>query len=284
MIRINVIWLTTVLLLLISLSGAQEKHIRWQKSESKQIDLELLHSTQVLNLPSAETLKQGDFQFEISHRFNTPVSSGIGELYGLDGSVTMRLGLGYAFTDRLLVSVARSNLEGNIDTQFKYKVFQIRHDTFPTLITAQAGFAYNGKPIKDIPEGNSKFQYFGSVIFNTLINKNIGIGIVPTYLYNSHIYCPDIQYSFTMGFYIQYYLSDRWSFVFEANPTVTGWRDQYDSYAFGVEIETGGHFFKMLLGTNNRMNFPQYIAGAQSKFGSGDWYFGFNITRLLRFW
>ncbi len=180
--------------------------------------------------------------------------------------------------------MSRSNLEGNIDTQFKYKIFQLRNDTFPTLYTAQAGFAYNGKPIKDIPEGNSKFQYVGSVIFNTLINNNIGIGIVPTYLYNSHIYCPDVQYSFTMGFYIQYYMADIWSFVFEANPTVTGWRDQYDSYALGIEIETGGHFFKMLLGTNNRMNFPQYISGAQSKFDSGDWYFGFNIIRLLRFW
>ncbi len=79
-------------------------------------------------------------------------------------------------------------------------------------------------------------------------------------------------------------MADIWSFVFEANPTVTGWRDQYDSYALGIEIETGGHFFKMLLGTNNRMNFPQYISGAQSKFDSGDWYFGFNIIRLLRFW
>ncbi len=97
MIRINFIWLTAVILLLISLSGAQEKNIRRQKSEAKQIDLELLHSTQVLNLPSAETFKKGDFQFEISQRFNTPVSSGIGELYGLDGRVTMRLGLGYAF-------------------------------------------------------------------------------------------------------------------------------------------------------------------------------------------
>lgn len=265
-------------------SMAQEKKVRWQKTESEQIDLELLHSTQVLNLPTAETLKKGDFQFEISHRFNTPVSSGISELYGLDGSVTMRIGLGYAFTNRLLVNVARSNLEGNIDTQLRYKLFQLRNDTFPTLITAQAGFAYNGKPVKDIPEGNGKFQYFGSVIFNTLINKNIGIGVVPTYLYNSHIYCPDVQYSFTLGFYIQHYMSDTWSFIFEGNPTISGWRDQYDSYAFGIEIETGGHFFKMLLGTNNRMNFPQYIAGAQGKFNSGDWFIGFNITRLLRFW
>jgi hypothetical protein len=284
MIRLKFTWLIISLLIFSTLSPAQEKKVRWQKTESEQIDLELLHSTQVLNLPTAETLKKGDFQFEISHRFNTPISSGVSELYGLDGSVTMRLGLGYAFTNRFLVNVARSNLEGNIDTQLKYKLFQLRHDTFPTLITAQAGFAYNGKPVKDIPEGNSKFQYFGSIIFNTLINKNIGIGVVPTYLYNSHIYCPDVQDSFTLGFYVQHYFSEIWSFIFEANPTISGWRDQYDSYAFGVEIETGGHFFKMLLGTNNRMNFPQYIAGAQSKFNSGDWFIGFNITRLLRFW
>ena len=274
----------TILISCISESYAQKQKISWKKSEPKKPELELFHSIQVLNLPTAETLKMGNFQFEISHRFNTPVTSGIGDLYGLDGSATMRIGLSYAFTDHMLLTVARSNREGNIDVQYKFKFLQYSTKLFPTVASGQIGFAYNGKPIKSVAAPSRNFQYFASIILNTLVNKKFCICIIPTYLYNSHIYCADIQYSFTMGFYFQYYLSETWSLIFEANPTISGWRDQFDSYAFGIEIETGGHFFKFLVGTNHRMNFPQYIAGAESSFKSGDWFLGFNITRLLKFW
>ena len=123
----------------------QERKVRWKSSEPVQLDLSLFHSTEVVNLPTAETLQKGDFNFEISHRFNTPISAGWGELYGFDGSVSMRLALGYAITDHLLFTLGRSNIDGNIDYRFKYKAFQIRNDVLPTLVSVRIGGAYNGK-------------------------------------------------------------------------------------------------------------------------------------------
>ena len=123
----------------------------------------------------------------------------------------------------------------------------------------------------------------GQLIVNTLYNKKLGIGFVPSYLYNSHIYCLDTQDTFTFGMYAQYYVSDGWNVFLEFNPTVTGWRNQFNSMAFGVELETGGHFFKILLGNNTKLNPTQYLAGAVDEINSGDWHFGFNITRLLKF-
>lgn len=259
---------------------AQEKKVRWQPSAPVQNDLSLFHSTDVINLPTAETLQKGDFQFEISHRFNTPISAGIGELYGFDGSVTMRIALGYATTDRMLVTLGRSNRDGNIDLRFKYKAIQIRNDIFPTLVTLRLGGALNGKA-RNI-EGEDKYQYYGQLIINTLYDKKLGIGIVPSYLYNSHIYCKDTQDSFTFGMYGQYYVTPRWNLFVEFNPTVTGWRDQYNSIVAGIELETGGHFFKIHLGNNVLLNPSQYLSGAIHRIDSNDWHFGFNITRLFK--
>lgn len=270
-----------IVMLLVGSLYAQGPSVQWKRAEGVELDLFLFHSTHALNLPTAETLQKGDFLFEIHHRFNTPVSSGVGEVWGLDGGVTMRIAVGYAVTNKFLITLGRSNREGNIDLSLKYKAFQIRHDVFPTLIGLNVAGVYNGKPVNEIASSSRKYQFFISMIANTLYKKKLGIGIVPGYLYNSHIYCKDIQYSLTLGAYIQYYIMDTWSLIIEVNPTLRGWRDKYDSFAFGVELETGGHFFKILVGNNTAINLSQYLAGAGNSFKSGDWHLGFNISRLL---
>ena len=116
-----------------------------------------------------------------------------------------------------------------------------------------------------------------------MIANKLGIGIVPSYLYNSHIYCEDTEYSFTLGGYLQYYLSAMFSIYVETNFTVTGWRKDYNPIAIGVEIETGGHFFKIFLGNSHSINPSQYLAGADLYVEDGEWRLGFNITRILKF-
>jgi hypothetical protein len=271
----------TLLLIFCLTLGLTAQDIEWKRQPAAVPELALFHSTQVLDLPTAETLQKGDFQFEILHRFNLPVSTGYGQFYGLDGTVTMRIGLGYALTDHMLATLARSNREGNIELQYKYMAFEIPGDLFPVMISAQAGIAYNGKPVQEITDPSRKFQYFGQIIANTMIEKKFGIGLVPSYLYNAHIYCKDIQHSFTLGGYLQHYIWTRCSLILEYNATISGWRDQYDSIALGIEIETGGHFFKFSFGNSTALNMSQYLQGAPDKIDSNDWHLGFNITRLF---
>ena len=91
----------------------------------------------------------------------------------------------------------------------------------------------------------------------------------------------EIKYSFTMGTYVQYYFSRSWSVLFEWNPTVTGWRDSFNSVSMGIELGTGGHFFKVFGSNNALINLSQFLAGADKKFSDGDARIGFMITRLL---
>jgi hypothetical protein len=281
------LFLITVIVLMLGVGNllfSQEEQIGWKRSSSPEPpELHLFHSTQSLNLPTAETLQKGNFEFEISHRFIPTIQSGIKKLFGFDGPVNMRIALGYAVTNKLVVTLGRSNLNDNLDFWAKYKAIQIQSESFPVLIGVRGGVAWN----TDVPghsAGESKnFQYYAQLIFNTLYDKRLGIGIVPSYLCNSYIFYGDNQYSFTIGGNLQFYLTRVLSLLFEFNSTVTGFRTIHNPVAFGFELETGGHFFKILLTNSASLNPSQFLAGADLPFNGGEWRLGFNITRLLTF-
>ncbi len=276
------IFIPIVAIIILSVSLANSQSTKWKrKSAPVKPELQLFHSIFAINLPTSETLQSGNFYLGIAHRFAVPVSSGIGDLWGIDGSVVNRFDFAYAITNKLLASVGRSNLDGNIDLQLKYKFFTDDNQAVPISATVIGGLAYNGKPAIEPKDDSRLFQYFGQLVINTMFMKKIGFGIVPSYLQNSHIICTDNQYSFTVGLYGQYYVNENLSFIAEANPTVTGWRNKYDSYSAGIELETGGHFFKIIIGNNTAMNPTQFLAGATDAFDSGDLHLGFHITRNL---
>jgi len=259
----------------------------WKRGEVTEAPLQLFHSTYALNLPTAETIKEGDFIYTIAHRFNTPVSSGFDNMWGLDGSATIRMSLGYAISSDFLVNLGRSNRSSNWDLELKYKAIQIKDESFPILVSFLGGTAYNQKfnPIAEnldtLSEGR-RMQFYGSMIVNCMLfDKKLGIGVVPTFLYNAHLPCPDVMNSFVLGTYLQYYINEMYSISLEATPTVTGWRNKYDSYAIGLEMETGGHFFKFIFGNNTAMNLSQFVAGASNPFGFNNLHFGFQISRDL---
>ena len=68
----------------------------------------VFRSTQSANLPTAAMLNRGNWLFEISHRFDAPISGGAETLWGVDGPVWNRLGLTYAPADRLMLGVLRT--------------------------------------------------------------------------------------------------------------------------------------------------------------------------------
>ena len=264
---------------MISFSSAQQ--IKWKRSATELPDLMLFHSTHVINLPTGETLQQGDFEFEISHRFIPPIKEGYNAFWGLDGPANIRLALGYAPSDHIVVTVGRSNVTDNLDLQVRYRALQINSDILPSIVSINIGAAWNTE-VADRSKGDSRnFQYFAQLIYNTLIIKKIGIGLVPSYLYNSALTTDEIKHSFTMGTYFQYYFTSSWSILLEWNPTVIGWRDSYNSVSMGIELETGGHFFKVFVTNNDLINNSQFLAGADKKFSDGDVRLGFMITRLL---
>jgi hypothetical protein len=265
----------------------QEEHPSWKRTEvSEDFDLHLFRSTQLINLPTAETLEKNNLEFEISHRFIPFIKSGVKDFWGFDGPVNMRIALSYAPTDKMVVSLGRSNLDDNVDFWIKQSIVQIKNDILPTVIGARIGTAWNSQPGRPIPgrsNGDPKnFQYYGQLIINSMFEKRLTVGLVPSYLYNSYIFTDEKQYSFTFGTYLAYYATNMLGLLFEWNPTITGFRMKTNPVAFGFELNTGGHFFKIILTNSEVLNPSHYLAGSRDSFNNGEWHIGFNITRLLR--
>jgi hypothetical protein len=151
----------------------------------------------------------------------------------------------------------------------------------PLILAVSVGAAWNSEVTGRGKGDNRNFQYFGQLILNTLYADKLALGVVPSYLYNSALYSSDVKKSLTLGTYVQYYLHKNYSVLAEWNPTWIGWRDSYNSFSMGIELETGGHFFKLFAGNNATINMAQYLSGADLILAGKNLRFGFLITRLL---
>ena len=244
---------------------------------------EIFHSVQSANLPTAETLAGGAWLFEISHRFDTPVSRGGSALWGLDGPVWNRLGLTYAASDRVMLGVVRTNLQDNLELNAKFAGLDLGSGGLPLRVGLMAGVAWNTEVFPVDGAEDNEVQLYGQLILNAALGDRVAIGVVPTYLRNPRLRDFEAENSFVLGLNGQVYVSRSMSFLGEW--IVSGERPglENDSASFGVELETRGHFFKLLLTNQARMNPTQFLGGAATDFEPDEWRFGFNITRLLPF-
>ncbi|MDH5642867.1 MAG: DUF5777 family beta-barrel protein [Gemmatimonadota bacterium] len=265
-----------------SLANAQDRPTRWSRQrETVQLDVETFHSTQSITLPTSQTIGKSEFEFEISHRFFPPLSSGPKGLWGLDGPVLMRLGLSYGITDRMTVTLARSNRADNIDLQGKFRLPGIRSENFPLTFAVQAGLAWNTEVPGRVAGDNRNIQYYGQFIFNGLVNDVVAVGLVPSYLHNVDVNTDVSETNVSLGGYVHFYATEVLALIGEwnASPSRTGFEN--NTAGLGFQLETGGHFFKVIVTNSPNINPSQYLPGTPDPFSADNLRLGFNITRVL---
>lgn len=267
--------------------GSGECQVRWQRGAPKaDVGVHVFRSTQSFNLPTVETIQKGNWEFEISHRFLPAISSGRTGLLGLDGPVNMRLAMGYAITDNLIATLARSNYRDNVDLSLKVKALQIKSPVLATVVALQAGVGWNTQ-VLELPNrsaGDSRNrQYYAQLILNTQLHKSVAFGVVPSYVYNFAILSDDIEHTFVVGLYSQWYLGSLFSVLAEWNFSEAGFYFPNDAISLGIELGTGGHFFKILVTNSTALNPSQFLPGATTDFSTDQWRLGFNVTRILDF-
>ncbi|HSG46350.1 MAG TPA: DUF5777 family beta-barrel protein, partial [Longimicrobiales bacterium] len=211
---------------------------RWERSEAPvAVAPTVFHATQSLNLPTAVTPGSGEFLFEISHRF-VPAISSDGTLFGLDGPVRYRLGLGYGITDALTVGVTRSNLDDNTELGAKLRVLATG-GAVPFQVAVAGGVAWN-KEVGGL-QGSST-QVHAELVLNAGLGRRVALGVIPALVANPLVRVDGEDAAFSVGFHGQVYLSEQVSLVgewvaTEERPTLPN-----DPASLSVELETGGHF------------------------------------------
>jgi len=233
----------------------------------------VFHSTQSANLPTAETLERGSWLFEISHRFQPPVSGGADALWGLDGPVVNRLALAYGITDRAMVGLVRSNLSDNLEAGAKLRLAEGGRDRTPFMLAVAGGVAWNTElPDLDGLEDNET-QAYAQLILDVGPAPRLALGLVPTVVRNPRVADAGAATSLALGLHGQWYVADGTS-LFAEWLVARGREDlEHDAGTLGVELETGGHFFKLVATNSTRMSPTQFLGGrpTPSSSTSGAW-------------
>lgn len=287
----KLIYLLLALVMLCTTAGQAQS--KWHRTEAEvTIAPTIFHSTNIIGLPTSNGLGQGRFEFEISHRFLPTLKDGYEDLFGFDGPVRMRIALGYAVTNRLMVTLGRSNIDDNVDLWFKYQLLQATgKGSTPIKAAFRIGGAFNpvetfrfdelGNTFTRAKKHKRHYQYYGQLIIDFKPLSRLAVGLIPSYLYNRDIRTKDIDNSFVLGTHSQLFLSNLWSVVGEWSIILTDKDGWHNPGAVGLELETGAHIFELFVTNQVRMNPAQYLAGSSDPFGTDNLRLGFMINRIL---
>ena len=242
--------------------------------------------TRIVNGHSIENRKNKELEFIISHRFGR-VNTGFEELFGLD-QANIRFALEYGLTDDLTVGLGRSSFEKTYDGYLKYSLLKQKTgvNAFPFAVSLFGSIA--AKSQKAIPGEERTFAeslfYVGQVLIAKKVNSSLSVQLTPTYVHRNLVAIDaDPHDIFALGFGTRVKVSKRVSLNAE-------YYQQFDklesinarnSLAFGVDIESGGHVFQIILSNAITMVEKSFITETTGNFFGGDIHLGFNLSRTF---
>ena len=243
--------------------------------------------TRILNGHSIENRKAKELEFIISHRFGA-INLGFDELFGLDQS-NIRFALEYGVTDDLTFGIGRSSFEKTFDSFLKYSLIKQKkgEDAFPFAVSFFASIAAKTQD-EEFPIVERSFaenlSYVGQVLIARKFSQSVSLQLTPTYVHRNTVRdVADPHSIFALGFGGRVKLSKRVSlnseyyYAFDESTSINA----KNSLAFGVDIETGGHVFQLILSNAITMIEKSFITENTGDFFGGDIHFGFNISRTF---
>lgn len=253
-------------------------------------------TTRIVNGHSIENCGEGVLDFKISHRFG-PVRNGIYDLFGLDDA-TIRLGLDYGITNRLMVGIGRSSLEKIVDGFAKYKI--LRQSTgkknMPVTLSFLTDIEIKTVKFQDETRANEftdRLYFTNQLLIGRKFNESLSFQLMPTLVHRNLVpTTEDKNDVFSIGAAGRVKISRRvtinaeYYYVPEGQIVSTPYAN---CLAIGCEIETGGHVFQLHFTNSAYMNYAGFITQTSEK-----WFyennegktmsgirFGFNISRVF---
>ncbi|MBK7100673.1 MAG: hypothetical protein IPH63_02550 [Flavobacteriales bacterium] len=248
-------------------------------------------ATRVVNGHSLENTAHGVLDFRIGHRFGF-LNGGANQFFGLDDA-TIRLGLDYGITDRLMVGVGRSSYQKTVDGFTKYRVLKQCDDgcTMPITLAVVAGSSINTTRTVDFWPDTSRqyffthrmaysFQLIVGRKFSERLTLQLNPGVVHRNLVASTNDPNDVIHISGAG---RMKLSKRVALNAEYFYVLP---DQLPeacrtSFSLGFDIETGGHVFQLHVTNSTGMFEKAFITETVGNWADGDIHFGFNISRVF---
>jgi hypothetical protein len=243
--------------------------------------------TRIVNGHSIENKKDKELEFIIAHRFGR-INTGFYDLFGLDNA-NIRFALEYGLTNNLTVGAGRSSYEKIYDSFLKYSLIKQKkgENYFPVAISLFGSVAV--KTLRDYdPEDKRSFAeslfYVGQVLIAKKFSPSFSLQVTPTYVHRNTVRTvADPHDIFALGFAGRIKLSKRvalnteYFYAFDESTSI----NTRNSLAFGIDIETGGHVFQIILSNAITMIEKSFITETTGNFFGGDIHLGFNLSRTF---
>lgn len=283
MVKRNALILHTILLTY-SILCAQDDLLKELdgSTPSSSYELPAFKTMKIGNMQSTKMADKGDFYLVVSHRFG-PLKDGVDTFFGLDQANT-KIQLLYSFWEGVQLSVSRESYNRTLAASTKIRMAK-QSGSFPLEVVTYATVNRNTLIDQTVfPElsSNDRQSYATQLLVSRRFSESFSFQLAPSYvrenLQNLNRVPQASHNQFALGFGSRFKLSKRTSFNAEYiyNPDRAKGSPFEDSYAFGLDIETGGHVFQLLFTNAQSNNEPGFISNAE-----GDLLFGFNIIRVF---
>lgn len=246
-------------------------------------------STRIINGHSIERMTNGQLDFRISHRFGE-LNTGAYNLWGLD-QANIHFGLEYGITDWVMAGIGRGTYEKTYDGFLKFSLFRQSKGKrrMPVSISYVAFSSIN--TVKWTGTGTlntwDRISYVNQLLVARKFNERFSLEINPSYVHHNMVDTElDPNDIFAVGTGFRFKLTKRFSFNAEyyyVIPPRNDFRSQetFNPLSVGVDIETGGHVFSIMLTNSLAMIEKGFITETTGSWKNGGIHLGFNISRVF---
>ncbi|MFK8060435.1 MAG: DUF5777 family beta-barrel protein [Polaribacter sp.] len=245
-------------------------------------ELPAFKAMKIGNLQSTKVGAKGDLYLYVSHRFGA-LKDGFDTFFGLDNANT-KIQLAYSFWEGVQLSISRESYNKAVASSVKYRLAK-QSSKFPVNLTGYGTVNINTQLEKtNFPnlKSSDRYSYAAQLLVSRRFSDNFSFELAPSYVrqnfQNLNVVQEAKHNQFAMGFGGRLKMSKRVSLNAEYIYNMSRPKNSpfSDAYAFGVDIETGGHIFQLLFTNAQSTNEPAFISAAE-----GDLFFGFNIVRVF---
>lgn len=224
-------------------------------------------------------------EFVFQHRFGL-LNSDKNDMAGFWGPANIRIGIDYAFTDKLTVGYGTTKFDRLQDLNLKYGLLtQTSSNSMPISVTYYGNLTMSARSKDYFTASRERFSFFNQLIIAKRFNQNLSLQVAPSLSHYNLVEQNMENNMFSVAFGGRLKISPQTAIIFDYSQPIT----KYDSQnprpgiGLGAEIATSGHVFQFFVTNYNGLSPQKNYMFNQSDFFNGDFMIGFNIARKYNF-
>jgi hypothetical protein len=191
-----------------------------------------------------------------------------------------------------MFGIGRSSFEKMDDGFVKYRLLrQTTGNKMPLSVTLFAGAYYDARKNQELygfdkfEHTSSRLSYCYEIMIGRKFNKRFSFQVAPWFVhYNLVEKINDKNDAYGLSGLFRFKFTNRAAITAEYAYRINDYSPSskyYDSFAFGYEIETGGHVFQIHLINSFGLIESQFFPHTETKWNDAGIRLGFNVSRVF---